>query len=226
MDPQIWGNLPVHILESILAWLPVSTLLKLRCVCKRFNNILHSPTLKATLRRINPRSVPAWYLFRGEGRQCAAFNPEADSWCNLPLQSFLPSSATGNQVVAAAGGLLCVRQGERMIVCNPLSKSWRELPPRQNTWKFPIVGMVMDADIEEYTVIMAGSANSTTINKNNLSTEVYSSRCKTWKSVVEGHISMQHLYQTTAVYCNGFLFSAGINSSHWSPTPKFSNVIY
>jgi hypothetical protein len=32
------------------------------------------------------------------------------------------------------------RQGDKMIVCNPLSKAWLELPPRKNTWKFPIVG--------------------------------------------------------------------------------------
>jgi len=135
MDPAIWSNLPFHLLESVLAWLPISSLLKLRCVCKRFNNILYSPSLREACRL--RRHEAAWYLFRGEGRECAAFNPEADSWCKLPL-GFLPSSK--GRVVATAGGLLCVRQGEKMIVCNPLSKAWLELPPIKNTWKFPIVG--------------------------------------------------------------------------------------
>lgn len=146
MDPQIWGNLPIHLLESILAWLPVSTLLKLRCVCKQFNNIIYSPTLWATLRRINP-CVNAWYLFRGEGREYVAFNPEADSWCTLPLEflpGFLPrSKSKGGRVVAAAGGLLCVLQGEKTIVCNPLRNERLELPPRRNNWKFPIVGIYL-----------------------------------------------------------------------------------
>lgn len=141
MDPQIWGNLPFHLLESVLAWLPISSLLRLRCVCKRFNNILYSPGLWATHRRAR-WCVAAWYLFRGEGRECAAFNPEADCWFKLPLE-FLPS--TKGRVVAAAGGLLCVRQGDKMIVCNPLTKAWLELPPRKNTWKFPIVGMLTTA---------------------------------------------------------------------------------
>lgn len=216
MDPRIWSKLPGVILEAVLAWLPVAALLKLRCVCKRFNDILYSPTLRATLRRINrPRSVTAWYLFRGEGSECAAFNPDADSWCKLPLEALsLPSSARGIRVVAAAGGLLCVRQGERMIVCNPLSKAWRELPPRQNTWKFPIVGMVMDTDSDqEYKVVMAGSTtnSSSTGKSHGLVTEVYSSRTKTWKLAVEAH-PVQHLYQTTAVHCNGVLFSAGFDS--------------
>jgi hypothetical protein len=136
MDPEIWSNLPFHLLESVLAWLPVSSLLKLRCVSKKFNNVLGSPGLWATRRRVL-RCVPAWYLFRGEGRECAAFNPEVDGWFKLPL-GFLPSSK--GRVVAAAGGLLCWRQGDKMIVCNPLSKAWLELPPRKNTWKFPIVG--------------------------------------------------------------------------------------
>ena len=137
MDPKIWSNLPSHLLESVLAWLPIASLLKLRCVCKKFNNILYSPGLWATRRRVL-RGVAAWYLFRGEGRECAAFNPEADSWVKLPL-GFLPSCK--GRVVAAAGGLLCVRQGDKMIVCNPLSKAWLELPPRKNTWKFPIIGI-------------------------------------------------------------------------------------
>lgn len=137
MDPEIWSNLPSHLLESVLAWLPITSLLKLRCVCKRFNNVLYSPSLWATCRR-RVRGVAAWYLFRGEGRECAAFNPEADSWCKLPL-GFLPWSSKG-RVVAAAGGLLCVRQGDHMIVCNPVSKAWLELPKKKNSWKFPIVG--------------------------------------------------------------------------------------
>ncbi|KAG0578808.1 hypothetical protein KC19_4G050700 [Ceratodon purpureus] len=202
MDPEIWGNLPFHLLESVLAWLPISSLLKLRCVCKRFNNILYSPSLWATRGRVL-RSVPAWYLFRGEGRECAAFNPEADCWFKLPL-GFLPSSK--GRVVAAAGGLLCVRQGDKMIVCNPLSKTWLELPPRKNTWKFPIVGMVMDTEVQEYKVVVAG--RNSTCGKN-LVTEVYSSLTKTWKDV-ENH-PVEHHYQTSAVYSNGFLYSAGFD---------------
>jgi len=136
MDPAIWSNLPFHLLETVLAWLPISSLLKLRCVCKRFNNILYSASLRDVCRHRSHREA-AWYLFRGEGRECAAFNPEADSWCKLPL-GFLPSSK--GRVVATAGGLLCVRQGDKMTVCNPLSKAWLELPPIKNSWKFPIVG--------------------------------------------------------------------------------------
>lgn len=203
MDPQIWGNLPFHLLESILAWLPVSSLLKLRCVCKSFNNIVYSPSLWETSRRI--RSSTAWYLFRGEGRECVAFNPQADSWCNLPL-GFLPSSK--GRVVATAGGLLCMRQGEKMIICNPLSKTWVELPPKRNTWKFPIVGMVMDTKTKEYKVVVAGS-NSASWGKN-LVTEVYSSLTRAWK-VVESH-PVQHLYQTSAIHCNGYLYSAGFDA--------------
>lgn len=203
MDPEIWSNLPSHLLESVLAWLPITSLLKLRCVCKRFNNVLYSPSLWATCRR-RVRGVAAWYLFRGEGRECAAFNPEADSWCKLPL-GFLPWSSKG-RVVAAAGGLLCVRQGDHMIVCNPVSKAWLELPKKKNSWKFPIVGMVMDTEVQEYKVVVAGRNSAC---GKNLVTEVYSSQTKTWKDV--DHHPVQHHYQTSAVHCNGFLYSAGFD---------------
>jgi len=65
-------------------------------------------------------------------------------------------------------------------------------------------GMVMDREVQEYKVVVAG--RSATCGKN-LVTEVYSSQTKTWKDV--DHHPVQHHYQTSAVYCNGFLYSAG-----------------
>ena len=140
MDPKLWSNLPVHLLERILALLPVPSLLRLRSVSKQFNELLQSPTLFATIlsTRRHSSSQQPWYLFRGEGRECVAFNPELDSWCKLPL-GFLPSSKA--RVVAAAAGLLCLRhRDDKMFVCNPLSKAWVELPPKRHLWRYPIVG--------------------------------------------------------------------------------------
>ena len=140
MDPKLWSNLPIHLLERILALLPVPSLLRLRSVSKQFNELLQSPTLFATVvsTRRHSSSQQPWYLFRGEGRECVAFNPELDSWCKLPL-GFLPSSKA--RVVAAAAGLLCLRhRDDKMFVCNPLSKAWVELPPKRHLWRYPIVG--------------------------------------------------------------------------------------
>lgn len=65
--------------------------------------------------------------------------------------------------------------------------------------------MVMDTEDKEYKVVMAGSHSSS--GKHQLATEVYCSRTKTWK--VMDTYPVRHLYQTSAVHCNGFLYSAG-----------------
>lgn len=67
----------------------------------------------------------------------------------------------------------------------------------------------MDTKTKEYKVVVAGS-NSASWGKN-LVTEVYSSLTRAWK-VVESH-PVQHLYQTSAIHCNGYLYSAGNNHS-------------
>lgn len=65
-------------------------------------------------------------------------------------------------------------------------------------------GMVMDTEVQEYTVVVAG--RNSTCGKS-LVTEVYSSLSKIWKDVDDHPV--EHHYQTSAVCSNGFLYSAG-----------------
>lgn len=71
-------------------------------------------------------------------------------------------------------------------------------------WAWP--GMVMDMEVQEYKVVVAGRSSP---SGKNLITEVYSSQSKAWKDV-DPH-PVQHLYQTSAISCNGFLYSAGVH---------------
>ena len=44
MDGRIWSDLPECLLERIIARLPVITICKLRCVCKKWNSLPFSPS--------------------------------------------------------------------------------------------------------------------------------------------------------------------------------------
>ena len=66
-------------------------------------------------------------------------------------------------------------------------------------------GMVMDMEMQEYKVVVAG--RNSTCGKN-LVTEVYCSLTRRWKDV-DNDYPVEHHYQTSAVYSNGCLYSAG-----------------
>lgn len=69
-----------------------------------------------------------------------------------------------------------------------------------------LAGMVsMDGDDGlGYRVVVAGSNSA---RGKSLTTEVYDSSTKSWKSI--GTRPVQHHFQTNAVYSNGSLYSAG-----------------
>ena len=136
LDTDLWGSLPEPLLETILAWLPLPSLFLCRSVCKHWNSLIHSASFQSICAQI-PAPKQAWFLFRGEGKECAAFDPSLARWCHIPLDYF-PNRV---RVVASAGGLLCGRRrDDRLYVCNPLTKAWVELPPKRHRWKYPIVG--------------------------------------------------------------------------------------
>lgn len=43
LDPDVWGNLPIHVLEHIVAFLPIPAQIRFRTVSKHFNTWLSSP---------------------------------------------------------------------------------------------------------------------------------------------------------------------------------------
>jgi hypothetical protein len=136
IDNHLWDKLPEHLLEMVQAQLPLHSLLSFRTVCKQWNMMLQS---KSFIAKVPCARHGGWFLFRGEGKECVAFMPSVNKWCQINLDFLLPARV---RVVATSGGLLCVRQhDDQLIVCNPFTKAWLQLPPKLHRWKYPIVGI-------------------------------------------------------------------------------------
>ncbi|BBN19167.1 hypothetical protein MPTK1_8g08410 [Marchantia polymorpha subsp. ruderalis] len=208
---EIWCHLPETLIEAILPHLPLHALLRFRAVCRKWQSMLYSPIFLSSWhqgRRFHHSESP-WLIFRGSARECVAFNPSMDRWINIPLH-FLPSPRV--RVVATAGGLLCVRRrDDSLMVCNPFTKTYVHLTPKPWKCKYPIVGMVADknpGEQDSYRVVVAGSHGSG-VQATDLKTEVYDSNTKSWSQLRSR--PLRHHFQTNAVYCNGFLYSAGFS---------------
>lgn len=150
MDQRIWKEFPEELLEAVIARLPIPTFFRFRTVCRNWNSLLSSPTfsqLCAQVSQAQPWFYAACYdTFGGLNVEVGVtYDPCAKKWRYLPIPSLQPEDIF--LPVASAGGLVCVRdtKNELLGVCNPLIKSWKQLPPRTGEdWCRISVGMVMN----------------------------------------------------------------------------------
>ncbi|KAJ7527282.1 hypothetical protein O6H91_16G046500 [Diphasiastrum complanatum] len=199
MDRFIWSNLPQDILVRVLVFLPLKSLLRLRCVCKRWNYLVDLPrfvTIRAEIAYQDP-----WLLMfkRQDYRVCRAFDESSRKWHRLAL-SFLPCKVT--DAIATAAGLLCFGTEDPaiLIVCNPLTKNWKVLPPMRCEGSRGVIGLMVDRKMNTYSIIAARHFS----HEYDMKTEVYDSRQNNWK--VTGDLPPKTLLRRDTVYWNGVLY--------------------
>ncbi|OAE33368.1 hypothetical protein AXG93_3296s1070 [Marchantia polymorpha subsp. ruderalis] len=204
METTLWRELPEHLLDMVLAGLPVQSLTRFRSVCKRWESMLLSPNfLKLCAGR---QSEKPWFLFSGPSGECIAHNPNSNKWVIFPL-NFLPSFKS---VAAASRGLLCIKgDDDRIFVCNPLTRSSVELPPMSIQRENPVMGLVVDKDQNSFKLIVTSSFYDS-LRASDVTTEVYDSVSRSWK-LIDSRLSRFPL-QREALSYNGFLYSAGCST--------------
>lgn len=129
---KFFQSMPEDLLGRVFSFLPVLNVFRYRIVCRRWHAILTSHQF---LRSFEGRE--RWIaVFDGLGfcdeRALLLYDTSFERWRKVSL-SFLPPQF--DIAVAAAGGLLCVASkaiGRNvMCICNPLTKTYKELPDLQ-----------------------------------------------------------------------------------------------
>uniref|UniRef100_A0A0D6R1K7 F-box domain-containing protein n=1 Tax=Araucaria cunninghamii TaxID=56994 RepID=A0A0D6R1K7_ARACU len=193
MEAKIWSNLPDEVVERILARLPAESFLCLRCVCKRWNALLSSPSFVSLCCKISHR--PWLVMFRRrDHRICRAYDIFISKWHNISL-CFLPYQTA--EVVAASGGLLCLRTPFSLSVCNPLTKTWREFPFYSHEHNWCAIALVAEEGPKGYKIVVAGSS----LDRR---TEAYDSITDSWKRTEDLPLRTNLRYEAT--YCDGVLY--------------------
>ncbi|CAK9867654.1 unnamed protein product [Sphagnum jensenii] len=190
LNGSLWSKLPDEVLDQVLAWLPLTAFFRMHCVCKKWKEIISSPSFLETYSRVPFQTAFFLHLIRVNGVLMAAcHDPSVNRWQRLPLDS-VPINA---YIHGGAGGLLCCQRVVNaflvLSICNPLTKCWRDLPPmpRLNTATC-FVRMVADKTSNTYKVIRVAQLQPLPPVRHNgarieLCTEVYESRCDMWKAV-------------------------------------------
>ncbi|XP_024386091.1 F-box/kelch-repeat protein At5g15710 [Physcomitrium patens] len=192
LDPHIWSNLQPELVARILAHLPLTSLFHKRLVSKSWDREIYSvQDIRDVSIRQNLRS---WLvLFENGGpvnpHKLHAYDPIRIDWHTFTT---IPHFATvqkigGLSLCGAAAGLLVYKISSlkshfiRFGVFNPITRSWKELPPLLKRRQKPVVNMYWeDSGFEpstrvggHYKLVVAGGLE---YGLQVVTTEVYDSR--------------------------------------------------
>ncbi|CAM6098347.1 unnamed protein product [Calypogeia fissa] len=215
MIGDFFGELPEHLMDNILARVPVLTILCLRSVCKRWNALTSNSVFLENYSRPESRRAtesPVFLLYADQARlSYPIYDPASNAWHLLPqtLNSSPPGNLSPSSIVvlAAAGGLLCLTDTLsepaagtlHLYVSNPITRAWRRLPP--TIWmplsKPYVVGMVVDSIKNTYKIVVAR-------NGDDLQLQVYDSARNSWQ--IAGSVLRRLALIVGTAYTQGVLY--------------------
>ncbi|XP_020574287.1 F-box only protein 13-like isoform X2 [Phalaenopsis equestris] len=133
-------ELSQDLLERVLSWLPASSFLRLRSVCKRWSSVSTSPTFQIACSQISFRD-PWFLMVDHELNQSVIFDTSEGNWKGLIRPTGF--SQAKQIAIASCDGLVCFRDtsGGGLEVCNPVTGARRELPLPEFTQPLHAISM-------------------------------------------------------------------------------------
>ncbi len=241
MDREIWEKLPHDLIIKVLAWLPPPFVVRMRTVCKAWNSLSFSADDVSRLPPREPWLLVCNYSSSPSSQTVSAFDPGAQKWyTGIPL-TFDGLRASNIQVCTCAGGFLLCRSSEHVLyTCNPLTKSWRKLPPcLAPIGGFTFEGFEMDFDAAtgKFQIYHDLCQYDETDRCDRMS-ELYDSESDCWKpfgaiAAHDGELPEKIAFLNRVLYCVAFLAPVSLRryklqNQAWSeiPLPALKAPIY
>lgn len=192
---NIWSALPEDLMDRIFSYLPLTSILRLRCVCRRWNFLVQSKRFQSALSRVcTPRP---WFILCTIGRASCSYDPSMNKWHTI-IRPASANSSTKLQngsvrvspltsILAVSGSLLClgnqVAECRVLSICNPITKTQRHLPRMLQVSLIHKLAMIMDSSNHCYKIMVSGENELPSMipYTYELFTEVYDSSKNSWK---------------------------------------------
>eukprot|EP00250_Pteridium_aquilinum_P013975 c21699_g1_i1 orf=147-1451(+) len=126
LNPEIWGLVPPELLECVISKLPITSVLRFRAVCRRWNQLPFDKQFP----KLPPHQVGACPPFLS--RHFDIFYIDGSGkWRTIPFH-FFPLKhaileASGSGLLLFSKSSFASRLVEAFYVCNPITKQWHEL---------------------------------------------------------------------------------------------------
>lgn len=203
--------LPDDLLERILSYLPIVSIFRASCVCKRwhtvFERFLSNPS------HLLPQK-PWYFMFTSSDEPSGhAYDPNLRKWNCIEL----PFIGTSNCFISSSYGLVCFMDNgssfmdnenrTELCMCNPITKSFRMLqkPPGMNS-DYSALAISVDKESHGYTVAIVKS-NQVPGNffQWDISIHVYNSKEEAWLTPLT-EVLTGWRGGDESVICNGVLY--------------------
>ncbi|KAL1826674.1 hypothetical protein ACET3Z_005086 [Daucus carota] len=219
--------LPDDLLELILAYLPVASIIRVGCVCKRWHEIVSSMRFLKSLTHTVPQK-PWYFMFTSSDEPIGhAFDPLLRKWYSIPL----PCIETSSWFIASSCGLVCFMDNDsrsELYVCNPITKYYREIeePPGVRFCDYSALEISVKKASYCYNVSVVKSVQ---VQGNffewEVSIHVYESETMTWATpLVEVLTGWRG--GDESVICNGVLFFLIYSTGGGMPENRHGLVAY
>lgn len=200
--------LPDDLLERILAYLPIASIFRVGCVCKRWHEIVSSRRfLWNTSHMLSQK--PWYFMFTSSDEPIGyAYDPILRKWHGIDL----PCIDTSHMFIASSSGLVCFMDNDsrsELYVCNPITRRCRKLnePPGLKFSDYSALAISVNRVSGGYNVSIVKSKQVPgDFFKWELSIHVYDSEMMRWATPVTEILSGWR-GGDESVICDGVLYS-------------------
>ncbi|KAI9116062.1 hypothetical protein K1719_012992 [Acacia pycnantha] len=181
-------HLSSDLIELILSFLPIPTLVRTSTVCKLWYFIISSPTFSSITNSRSHHNQP-WFFLYGfhnispKNNQSFAFDPVSNRWLRLPTFSTLqPQQQSITSFIGTNGFFFTT--APKFCYARTLNPLWRATPPLHFPRANPLLGVFTDGDDSSPKFIVVGGVkfigNLVDIEER-LDLEIYDPRSNSWE---------------------------------------------
>ncbi|KAL6982039.1 hypothetical protein U1Q18_023656 [Sarracenia purpurea var. burkii] len=219
--------LPDDLLERILAYLPIASIFRAGCVCKRWHEIVSSRRFLWNFSRVLSQK-PWYFMFTSSDEPIGyAYDPILRKWYSIEL----PCIETSNWFIASSCGLVSFMDNDcrsELYVCNPITKHCRRLeePPGLKFSDYSALAISVNRISHNYIVSVVKSKQVPgNFFQWDLSIHVYDSETMAWVTPLT-EVLTGWRGGDESVICDGVLYFLTYSTGGGSPENRHGLIAY
>ncbi|XP_031278518.1 F-box/kelch-repeat protein At3g61590 isoform X3 [Pistacia vera] len=219
--------LPDDLLERIIAYLPIASIFRAGCVCKRWHEIISSKRFLWNFSHVVSQK-PWYFMFTSSDDPIGyAFDPILRKWYGIEL----PCIETSTWFIASSCGLVCFMDNDsrsKLYVCNPITKDCKKLeePPGLKFSDYSALALSVNRISHGYTISIVKSKQVPgNFFQWDLSIYIYDSETMmwvaSWTEVLTGWRGGDE-----SVICDGILYFLIYSTRGGTPENRHGLIMY
>ncbi|CAM8922697.1 unnamed protein product [Rhodiola kirilowii] len=188
------------LLEQILVYLPIASMVRAGLVCKKWREITTSKRFLLNVSQTVPQKP--WYFMPIDDyvQSWYAYDPILQKWQRIDFLDMMESF----RICDSSDGLVCYRKRNEIHVCNPITRETKELP-LLTYFGHPLLTNISVNQRSHNYIVSVLTFQRVAGSREELSFHVYDSASMSWSAsqmeVLKGWISGHK-----SVICNGVMY--------------------